>query len=295
MASPGRRPRSFSPRLGRTALYLGVALGAIVFAFPFAWLISSSLKPESQVFRFPPSFLPSSFEWSTYTAAISSFPFLQSLSNTLIIVMVVEIGRLISVPLAAYAFAHMRFPLRTPLFVLVLSTMLLPYQVLIIPQYLLFRDFGWLNTFLPLTVPSFLAGGSLGAYSIFLVRQFFMSIPRDYAEAAEIDGCGFLRIYWYIILPLSKPVLVAVAIFSFLQEWNDFFGPLIYLTSQSKYTLALQFQIWSQTAQVSVGYQPKPYDEILAVATLITLIPILVFFIAQRYFIRGVVLSGVKG
>lgn len=268
-------------------------IGAVVFAFPFVWLVATSLKPSNEVFLFPPTLIPSKIEWGNYALALSRFRLVQSLVNTFTILSLVEIGRLISVPLAAYAFACLRFPLKGPLFIVVLATMMLPYQVLIIPQYLLFRNLGWLNTYLPLTVPAALANGSLGAFTVFLLRQFYLTIPREYAEAAEIDGCGVFRTFWHIILPLSKPGLAVVAIFTFLDVWNDFFGPLIYLTDQAKYTLALNFQLFSE--RVQVGNVSEPFNLVMVIATLITLVPITVFFVTQRYFIRGVVISGVKG
>lgn len=277
----------------RAAVYVTLAIGAVVFAFPFLWLVSTSLKPSNEVFLFPPTLIPSTIEWSNYPLALSRFRLLESLTNTITILALVEVGRLISVPLAAYAFASLRFPFRGPLFILVLATMMLPYQVLIIPQFLLFRNLEWLNTYLPLTVPAFLANGGLGAFTVFLLRQFFLTIPREYAEAAEIDGCGFFRIFWHIILPLSKPGLAVIGIFTFLDVWNDFFGPLIYLTDQSKYTLALNFQLFSQREQVSLIAQP--FNLVMVIATIITIVPIVVFFVTQRYFIRGVVISGVKG
>jgi len=208
------------------------------------------------------------------------------------IVMGVEIGRLSSASLAAYAFARIRFPGRNVLFLLVLATMMLPYQVTLIPQFLVFRKLGWLNTFLPLIVPSFFGGG---AFYIFLLRQFFLGIPQDYDDAAEIDGCTPLGTFWRILLPLAMPALGAVAIFTFMAEWNDYFGPLIYLSRAENYTLALSFKIWELTQQSGLGYKPQPYNHIMAVATLITLIPLAVFFVTQRYFIQGVVISGLKG
>lgn len=298
LVTPGaRRARPF--QAGRAArrilLYVVIALGALMFSFPFVWMLSTSLKTSQDVFNFPPSIIPPTFEWLNYPNVLHSFPFLQGMTNTMTIVIGVEIGRLLSVPLAAYAFARFKFPLRGPLFILVLATMMMPGQALLIPQYLIFRNFGWLDTYFPLTIPSLFAGGSLGAFSVFLLRQFFLTIPREYAEAAELDGCGFLRTYWHIILPLSKPALAVVAIFTFLQEWNDFFGPLIYLTSSDKYTLAVSFQAWSQVQQAGPGYSPEPFNNIMAVAALITVVPILVFFFTQRIFIRGVVMSGMKG
>ncbi len=276
----------------RLLSHFAVTAGAIVFLFPLFWLVSSSLKPEGDIFLFPPNLWPSAFMWSNYPAALSSFPFIQTGMNTMLIVIGVEVGRLLSASLAAYAFARVRIPWRGPLFMLVLSTMMLPYHITLIPQYIIFRELGWLNSFKPLIVPSFFGGG---AFFIFLLRQFFMSIPREYDDAARIDGCGTFGIYWRIILPLAKPALATVAIFTFMGEWNDFFAPLIYLNTPDKWTLALAIKSWELTQQSGLGYKPQPYNHIMAVATLITLAPMLMFFFTQRYFVQGVVVSGIKG
>lgn len=278
--------------VNRMSLYFILAAGAVAFGFPFFWLVATSLKPESEVFQFPPTFIPSSVQWSNYSDAIGNFPLLQGLRNTFTIIALVEVGRLLSVTLAAYAFARFEFPLRGALFVIVLATMMLPYHITLIPQYLIFRDLGWLNSFKPLTVPAFFGAG--GAFFIFLLRQFFLTLPKEYDDAAAIDGCGPFRRLWYVILPLSKAPLGVVAIFTFMAEWNDFFGPLIYLTDPDKYTLALSFQTWQAQAEGAVGVEPLPFNQIMAMATLITLVPVVMFFFTQRYFIQGVVLSGLK-
>ncbi len=283
---------TMSRSLPRIILYLTLIFGAIVFIFPLVWMVSTSLKPMPDVFLFPPNFIPSSFQWTNYTEALELFPFMRSFRNTMIIVVGVEIGRLFSSSLAAYGFARLRFPLRNTLFVIVLSTMMLPYHVVLIPQFLVFRDLGWLNSFLPLTVPAFFA---TSAFFVFLLRQFFMGIPKEYDDSAEIDGCTPIGIYWHIILPMSLPALGAVAIFTYMAEWNDFFAPLIYLNTQELFTLALQFKIWELSAHTALNLKPHPFNQIMAIATLITLIPVIVFFFAQRYFIQGVVISGIKG
>jgi multiple sugar transport system permease protein len=298
-------PRLTTPKVGSTSLsfrwsalasqiliYILLIAGAIVFGFPLLWLVGTSLKPESEVFLFPPNLIPHTLQLDTYPLALALFPFVTGLENTLTIVIGVEVGRLLSATIAAYVFARLRFPLRTPLFFLVLSTMMLPYHVTLIPQFLIFRNIHWLNTFWPLIVPSFFGGG---AFYIFLLRQFIMGIPREYDDAAEIDGCSPFGTYWRIILPLAKPALGAVAIFTFMDQWNDYFGPLIYLNQEKYYTLALSFKIWQVSQQSGLGYKPQPYDRIMAIATLITLPPVIVFFLAQRYFIQGVVVSGLKG
>ncbi len=276
----------------RVMLYVVLIGGAAIFMFPLIWMITTSIKPEPDVFLFPPNLIPSSFEWRNYPDALSKFPFVSGFSNTMIIVIGVEIGRILSCSLAAFAFARLNFPLRNVLFIIVLSTMMLPYHVTLIPQFLVFRDFGWLNTFLPLIVPSFFA---TSAFFVFMLRQFFLTIPKEYDDAAEIDGCSPLGIYWRIILPMSLPALGAVAIFTFMAEWNDYFAPLIYLNTMDKYTLALHYRIWELTQQSGLGYKPKPFNWIMAIATVTTMIPVIVFFLAQRYFIQGVVISGVKG
>jgi len=281
-------------RFGRRALiYTVLLVGVVVFAFPFYWMVSTSLKPTSDVLLFPPTWVPRPIQWQNYKEALAAFPFLRGLGNTLIILVAVEVGRLLTVPIAAYAFARLRFPLRNFLFIVVLGTMMLPYYVTLIPQYLIFRDLGWLNTFLPLTVPSFFGVGA--AFFIFMMRQFYLSIPKEYDDAAMVDGCGRLRVFWHIILPQSKPALAAMAIFTFVEQWNDYFGPLIYLTDSSKYTLALSFQAWQITSQSGLGYKPHPFNEIMAVSTLITLVPVLVFFLTQRYYLRGLTVSGIQG
>ncbi len=279
-------------RIGtRGLIYIALIGGAAIFILPLAWLVTTSVKPEPDVFLFPPNLIPSSFEWRTYPGALARFPFLHLLRNTMIIVIGVEVGRLLSSTLAAYAFARLRFPFRNTLFVVVLSTMMLPYHVTLIPQFLIFRELHWLDTFLPLTVPAWFA---TSAFYVFLLRQFFLQIPMEYDDSAEIDGCSPIGTYWYIILPMSMPALGAVAIFTFMAEWNDYLAPLIYLNSLDNYTLALYFRLWERGA--GTGYiRLPPFNQTMAIATMITVIPMLVFFFAQRYFIQGVVISGVKG
>jgi ABC-type glycerol-3-phosphate transport system permease component len=192
----------------------------------------------------------------------------------------------------AYGFARVRFPGRTALFILVLSTMMIPSHVTLIPQYLLFRELEWLDSFKPLIVPSFFGGG---AFYIFLLRQFFLTIPLDYDDAARIDGCGTFSVFWRIILPLSKPALGTMAIFTFMSQWNAFFEPLIYLNRFETQPLAVALTTWVQTAHGSTSMHYVPWVAIMAVSTLISLPPVMVFFFAQRHFIQGVVVSGMKG
>ena len=277
---------------GRVALYALLVALFVVFTFPLFWMISSSLKTEAEVFKFPPPLLPERLRVENYPYAVSTFSFFVGLRNTLIILVLSMTGLLISNSMAAYAFARLRFRFRGALFVLALSTMMIPYQVTLIPQFLLFRQLGWLDSMKPLTVPAFFGD----AFSIFLLRQFFMGISNEIEDAARIDGCSLWDIYWRIILPLSKPALGTLAIFQFMWVWNDFLAPLIYLNTGPKQTLMIHFMIFeNQLFSPTIQIRPYFYSHVMAVATLIALPPILVFFFTQRYFIQGIVTTGVKG
>lgn len=269
----------------RTALYAVMVVLAFVFLIPMIWLVSTSLKSQGQVFAYPPVWIPDPLQWGNYVEAMSRAPLLVWLANTVMITVLALAGTLLSSSLVAFGFARLRFPGRRVLFVLLLSTMMLPDVVTLVPQFVLFRSIGWVDTFLPLIVPSFLGGG---AFNIFLVRQFYLTIPRDFDEAARLDGASNLRIWWHIILPLSRPVLVAVGIFSFVYHWNDFLLPLIYLQSEGNKTLALGLRAFISPTDASWN--------ISMAASMFLVIPVLiVFFVAQRQFIRGVVMTGIQG
>ena len=294
------KPRSSyrSERLGRLArqavgrafIYLGLLIGIAIFTGPLYWMVASGLKPEGDVFEYPPNFFPSTIHWYNYPEALDTFPFVRSLTNSAIIIIGVELGRLITSSLAAFGFSRVSFPHRDKIFVLVLSTLMIPYHVTLIPQFLIFRDLGWLDSVYPLIVPNLFGGG---AFFIFLLRQFFLTIPKDYDDAARIDGCGTFGIFWRIIMPQSLPALGAVAIFTFMWTLEYFLAPLIYLNSPEKHTVALAYQQWQRSPQ-HFGFK-HGWNHIMAIGSLITLPPVLVFFFTQRYFIQGVVISGVKG
>ena len=285
-----RRRAQFWSALERSTIHFVLLLGSVTMLFPLFWMISTSLKPEYEVFLLPPTWIPSEFQWIHYRQAfVDYFNFAQYGANTMIITLGVLAGRLVSASLVAFGFARIRFIGRDVIFLLVLSTMMVPGQVTIIPLYILFRDLEWLNTFLPLIVPAWFGGG---AFFIFLLRQFILTINPELDDAARIDGCGWLGIYWRIVLPLIKPALAAVAIFSFLGTWNDFFGPLIFLRSRDMLTLAVGLHFMATAASSSV--RPN-LPHLMAGSTMILLPPLLVFFFAQRYFIQGVTFSGIKG
>lgn len=260
---------------------------SVVMMVPFVWLISTSLKIRGTEFTFPPVWIPRPAVWSNYTTAIfdSGLPFPLFLWNTAIITGANIVGVLLAASLAGFGFARMRFPGREKLFVLVLSTLMLPEIVTQIPSYLLFRQLGWIDTFLPLIVPTYFGGG---AFNIFLFRQFFMTIPFELDEAARIDGASTWQIYFRLILPLSKPVLAAVAIFTFLANWNAFMGPLIYLNSIEKMTLAVGLLAFQ-------GLRGTEWNLMMAAAAVMIVPVLIIFFAAQRYFIEGIVTSGFGG
>jgi multiple sugar transport system permease protein len=285
-----RRRRSGSGVATSVVLHTILLLGSVFMLIPLVFMVSTSLKHEWEAFQIPPRWIPTEFVWENYWRAVFQyFNFIQYGFNTLVITGGVLVGRLVSASLVAYGFARIRFIGRNVLFVLVLSGLMVPFQVTIIPLYILFKELGWLDTYLPLIVPSFFGGG---AFFIFLLRQFIMTIGPELDDAARIDGCGWFGIYYRIILPLLKPALVSVAIFSFLGTWNDFFGPLIFLNSNRLFTLAIGLHFYTNAA--SNSSRPET-TVIMAGSTIIMLPPLLLFFFAQRFFIQGVVVSGVKG
>jgi len=276
--------RYFRQLIYKTVLYIILISVGLVLVLPFLWMLSTSLKPSNQIFIFPPKWIPYPFKWSNYPEGWTILPFTTFLKNTTIITGLSVLGNLISCSLVAFAFARLRCHTRNFLFVLMLSTMMIPYQVIIIPQFIIFKTLNWIDTFKPLIVPAWLGY----PFFIFLLRQFFMTIPFELDDAAKIDGCSALRIYWSIMLPLSKPALAAVAIFSFVGNWNNFMGALIYLSSAEKYTLALGLQLFQGQYMIEMG--------LLMAASVLVLLPIIiVFFFAQKYFIQGITLTGLKG
>ena len=269
---------------GRVGTY-GALIGlSAMFFLPFLWLLSTSVKPDSQIMVMPPKWIPSPFQWSNYSDGLTFVPFLTFLKNTLIICTANVIGVLISCPLVAYGLSMISWKGRDVLFVVILSTMMLPYQVVMVPLFTIFTFLGWIDTFLPLIVPAFLGN----AFFVFLLRQFFMTIPKDLIDAAKIDGCTEFQTYRRIVLPLAKPVLATVALFAFMGSWNDFLGPLIYLFDESKYTVSLGLAMFSDQYGSYWGM-------LMAVSTVVTLPIIVLFFFTQRTFIQGITLTGIKG
>jgi len=272
-------------RLRRTNLVVHMILVGLLVLFlgPFFWLLSTSLKTNEMMFKLPPQWVPDPVTVEHYGKAFTEHPFLRYLGNTLTIVLLSTAGTLISCPMAAYAFSRLRWPDRGVLFGILLATMMIPFQVRLIPMFILFSKLRWVDTLLPLTVPAFFGN----AFFIFLLRQFFMTVPEELLEAARLDGAGEWRIFWQIMLPLSKPALLTVAIFAVLHAWNDFLGPLIYLTSDESRTLAL----WLAHLR---GVQQTEWGLLMAASLLMVLPALALFFVAQRFFIEGIALTGTK-
>lgn len=282
--SSSRLPR-LRKLLGRAIVHL-VLLGiAAISMIPLLYMVSTSLKERGREFSNPIEWIPDPAVWSNYLTALEVVPAMTFLANTMIITVATLVGGLLSASLAAYCFARCRFPGRDILFMVMLSGMMLPYMVTTIPQFVLFRELGWINTLLPLTVPAFFGGAP---FYIFLLRQFFKGLPRDLEDAAKLDGASYLRIWWTIAMPLAKPALATVAILSILHNWNDFVGPLIYLQTQDNWTLALGIRLFRDQYQVNFNYM-------MAYAVMMTIPVFSVFFAFQKYFIRGITISGMGG
>ncbi len=265
-------------------VFLAVACFAVVVAFPIYWLVRSSLMSDTQMFVWPLKYWPSEFRWQNYTDALSRQPFLLYTLNTLKIFLLVLLGTMLTSCLAAYAFGRLEFPLKNFWFSLIIGSMIMPYAITLIPIYLGWSKLGFVNTYVPLIIPAYLGGG---AFFIFLIRQFIMSLPKDLDESARIDGAGYMRISFQIIVPLIRPILAVVFIFCFLNCWNDFLGPLIYVNDPEKYTVAVGLCLFKSEYKVDWG--------MLMAATAIIVMPSIIIFIAgQKQLIEGITFTGMK-
>lgn len=276
----GRRHRWLRV-LGAHLLLMGLAL---LYMIPILWMVSTSLKPDHELFTERIVWIPSRIAWENYAQALSTFPFWLYLRNTLLIAGFVVLGTVLSCLPPAYAFARMRWRGRNFWFWVMLSTLMLPPQVTLLPVFLLFRSLGWIDTFLPLIVPAFFGN----AFLIFMLRQFFLTLPQELIDAAYLDGCTDWTILWRIVVPLTKPAIATVALFAFVWAWTDFMAPLIYLNDSSKFTLTVGLQYF-------LGRHGEQWNLLMAAAVVITAPLVVVFLMAQRAFIRGITLTGLKG
>jgi multiple sugar transport system permease protein len=284
VAIPWYRNRRWRDRVSKLATFAILAFVAFLFVAPFAWMLSTALKPAQQIFEL--NWIPDPIVWRNFKDALQSAPFETYFKNSAIVTVLSALGAVLSSSLVAYSFARLRWPGRDLWFALVLATMMLPGIVTLIPQYILFAELGWVNTFRPLVVPNWLA---TDAFYVFLLRQFFRGIPMELSEAAKIDGASELRIWWQIVMPLSKPALAAVMIFSFNGAWGDYLKPLIYLSTESNYTLQLGLTTFQQAA----GGLPR-WDWMMAASLVVMLPVVVIFFLGQKYFIEGVAMTGIK-
>lgn len=280
-----RTSMSWQRRILVGGALLLVTLGGALELFPLAWMLSTALKDKYAVMALPPEWIPQPILWENFYTALTFMPFDRFFLNTAFITALALIGHVASSAIIAFAFARLRAPGRGLLFGLVLSTMMLPGQVTLIPTYVLFSKLDWLDTFRPLIVPAYFGS----PFYIFLLRQYYMTIPLEMDEAARIDGASLLRVFWQIILPLSRAPLTTVAIFSFMWNWNNFFGPIIYINSYENWTLSIALKGFT-------GMYGQTRWDLLMAASLMVLLPcVVLFFFTQRHFIQGIVISGVKG
>ena len=252
---------------------------------PLIYMVSTSLKPNGTEYEFPIQWIPERIAWENYPKAFLAVPTLTFLKNTLLITILSLVGELLTASLVAYRFTRLRFPGRNLLFGLMLSTLMLPYFVTLIPLFVLYRNLGWVNTFYPLIVPAYFGGSAL---YIFLLRQYYMTLPVELDEVARIDGAGYFRTWWSVLLPLTGPALATVAILSLVFHWNDFTGPLVFLNSQDKFTLSLGIRLFHDQYQVH-------FNQTMAYSTMMTIPIIMVFFIFQKHFVRGIAMTGLTG
>jgi multiple sugar transport system permease protein len=271
-------------QMSKAAIVLVATVGALVFVVPVVFMLRSSLMTLGQLFTFPIQWIPDPFQWGNYGEALTTVPFFLYFRNTLVLVLIVVVGTVVTATMSAYAFARLEWPGRDLVFAIVMSALLLPYAVTIVPTFLVWANLGLVGTIAPLTVPAWFGGN---AFFVFLLRQFFRSLPPDLDEAAVLDGANPLQILWHVIVPLSRPALVTVALFAGLAVWNDFLNPLIYLTDSDQFTLALGL------AQFK-GLFNTQWHLLMAAATVVVAPVLLAFLLTQRYFIEGISLAGVR-
>lgn len=285
-ATQVRRAGSANSRWLLFALMVGLSL---LFMFPFFWTLMGSLKKISELSTFPPTLFPETPQWRNYAKVLEEVPFLRWTLNTVYIAVLSTLGVTLSAAIVAYSFARFRYRGRDLIFMLTLGTLMLPAQVTLIPQYVLFHKLGMINTLMPLWLPAWFGGG---AFAIFLIRQFIMSLPKELDEAALIDGASYFRIFWQILLPLCKPVLATIAVITANGVWNDFANQVIYLQKDTIMTLAVGMNYFRTLPELG----GEPTQHLLMAASVMSIAPVVIlFFATQRYFVQGIVLSGIKG
>lgn len=270
-------------RVWSVVAHVLLILGGLVMIGPFLWMVHSSTLPTSEAYRYPPVLFPSYRAWENYERALSLVPFARFFLNSAIVAVAITLAQLFTCSLGAFAFARMRFPGRNILFLAYLATMMVPFEVTLIPSFIIIRELDWIDTYPALIVPFVFS-----AYGTFLLRQFFMSVHRDLLDAARVDGAGFFEIYWRIFLPLAGPALAALGVFVFLHFWNSFFWPLVVTNSLDMRTVPIGLALFQ-------GRDSIQWNLMMAATTIAVVPTLIVFLVAQRYFVRGIMLSGIKG
>lgn len=284
-----RRRRDAFRLTGRVLFQIAVTILSLAFALPFIWMVSTSLKTDQQVYQIPAIWIPLPPRWENYTEGLTYVSFGTYFLNTIQYCLLTTVGVVLSCSIVAYGFSKLQWKGRDTLFFVLLATMMIPFQVQMIPLYLIFKNLGWLDTYLPLVVPSFFGS----AYYIFMLRQFFLTIPNELSDAARIDGAGDGQTLWHVILPLAKPAIAVVGLFQFMDAWNDYLGPSIYLRDSSRFPIALGLeQMRAHSMSVNI---PLLWPHLMA-ASAVTILPIvLLYFFTQRTFVEGITVTGIKG
>ncbi|GAB1420208.1 carbohydrate ABC transporter permease [Anaerolineales bacterium] len=287
-----RKSNPFKPSVSmsgfRTILIYAILIYAsLFFLFPIAWMTGASLKTVEEVNQSQLNLLPETPQWTNYQKILNDQSFYRSYGNTLFVVALVLLGTVTSIAMVAYAFSRLEWRGRSVVFIMMMGTLMLPYQATVVPQYVLFYNLGWIRTFNPIIIPGFFAGG---AALIFLLRQFMMGLPHDLDEAAMMDGANPLQIWWYIILPLSRPAIATVTVFLFVGQWNNLLQPLIYLQKPDLYTMPIYI-----AQKNNLQESPIPWQDIMAASVLFVIPVLVVFLLTQRYFTEGIALTGTKG
>lgn len=263
--------------------YFILCLMGLFFFIPILWMISTSLKNDAAIFVYPPQWIPSPFRWGNYISAFRSIPYLLYITNSISVTGLAVLGNIISAPIIGYAFSKLHWPGRDKIFILVLATMMLPFQITMIPLYSIYVKLGWINTYLPLIIQDFFGR----PYFIFIMRQFFNSVPNELMEAGRIDGASEFKIFKNLILPLAKPGIVSIALFAFVWSWTDFLGPLVFLTDPARWTISLGLSQFT----TSYGFL---WDQLMAASCIFIIPMVIVFFFLQRYFVEGISTFGIK-
>jgi multiple sugar transport system permease protein len=271
--------------IGKTMIYFLLIVGSVICLFPFYWMLRTALIDMGSVFEVVPTFIPKHMRFANFTDALSSQPFGRFFFNSFIITIGNIIGVLLTSSLCAYGFTRISWPGRDKIFGFLMTALMLPFAVVMIPQFIGWSYLGLTDTFAPLIIPAFFGGG---LFNIFLLRQFFMTIPKELDEAAFIDGAGHLKVYSKIIVPLSSQSMIVVGLFTFLANWNDYLAPTIYLSSEKNYTLMLGLQLFQ-------GSYSAQWNLLMAAVTVVVIPSLIIYFFAQRYFIEGIAMTGVKG